>query len=418
MAFNNVAQTSPGNNDALPVIQVKSDGKMDNSFLSTGINANLLADGSVSNTEFQYLNGASSNLQDQINALESGISFFNAVAMATVNIDISAPASAVIDGVTVTNGESIFLLGTVSGGAQTTASEGGIWIFNGTGNALTRPATYDTWAKVTGSKVYVEVGGTAKGGSNWYNTNASGGTLGTTAITYNESQDSFIGENGIAVTGNVISIKTDADIDVNSITAVAQLEGATLKATAETNQIALGTANTTTITMSVLSGNRVVTLPDADSNTVRPVGAAVAGEYVSHIGSNGVQNKAIVINQLLAGLSAGAGTIASTDTIIQAFNKIAGIINRPFPAATSPVDVTLAQSDVQMVMTANNKNVTLPLGTSDIGQLEYTVYNGTGVTNTNILLQGSDVLIGDAVVSGAGSSVTFRYTATNEWRCC
>src|SRR6056297_3602067 len=43
---------------------------------SAGIDASKIADGSVSNTEFQYINGAASNFQDQIDSLSSGNSSF------------------------------------------------------------------------------------------------------------------------------------------------------------------------------------------------------------------------------------------------------------------------------------------------------------------------------------------------------
>jgi len=42
-----------------------------NSYLSTGINANKLADGSVTNAEFKYINSLSSNAQTQIDSKAS-----------------------------------------------------------------------------------------------------------------------------------------------------------------------------------------------------------------------------------------------------------------------------------------------------------------------------------------------------------
>lgn len=45
-----------------------NDGVVVDDMLTTGINANKIANGSVSNTEFQYLDGATSNIQTQINS--------------------------------------------------------------------------------------------------------------------------------------------------------------------------------------------------------------------------------------------------------------------------------------------------------------------------------------------------------------
>jgi len=51
------------------VAGLDSTGLLLNSVLPTGIDASKIADGSVGNTEFQYLSGASSNIQDQIDGI-------------------------------------------------------------------------------------------------------------------------------------------------------------------------------------------------------------------------------------------------------------------------------------------------------------------------------------------------------------
>ena len=52
-----------------------------NAYLGTGINSTKLADGSVTNTELQYINTLSSNAQTQITA-KAGKSFVTAMAVA------------------------------------------------------------------------------------------------------------------------------------------------------------------------------------------------------------------------------------------------------------------------------------------------------------------------------------------------
>ena len=49
--------------------------------LGTGIAATKIADGSISNTEFQYLNGVSSAIQTQLDA-KAGAGFAVAMAIA------------------------------------------------------------------------------------------------------------------------------------------------------------------------------------------------------------------------------------------------------------------------------------------------------------------------------------------------
>ena len=57
-------------------------GSVSNGMLGTGIDAAKLADGSISNTEFQYLNGVSSAIQTQIDAKASnGFAVAMAIAL-------------------------------------------------------------------------------------------------------------------------------------------------------------------------------------------------------------------------------------------------------------------------------------------------------------------------------------------------
>lgn len=57
--------------------------------------------------------------------------------------------------------------------------------------------------------------------------------------------------------------------------------------TANTNSLVLGTTNTTTITMASLTGNRVVTFPNADSNTIQPL-TCLGTDKFSGVSSAGV----------------------------------------------------------------------------------------------------------------------------------
>lgn len=95
----------------------------------------------------------------QLEAARQGIRSKAAVeAAATGNVTVSNPGTAVFDGVTVANGERLLLP------AQTTDSENGIYVFNGSGAALTRADDADAFAELdAGTEVFVQ-GGTANGG--------------------------------------------------------------------------------------------------------------------------------------------------------------------------------------------------------------------------------------------------------------
>jgi hypothetical protein len=113
----------------------------------------------------------------QIAGVAQGLTLKGTVRVATnVNVNIAAPGTAV-DGVTPANGELVLLYG------QTTASQNGPWVFNGSAAALTRPANWDTSAEaVLGSYWIVREGSQADAFAIMSNDTAV--TLGTTSLSF------------------------------------------------------------------------------------------------------------------------------------------------------------------------------------------------------------------------------------------
>jgi hypothetical protein len=103
----------------------------------------------------------------------------NARAASTADVTVSAPGTAVFDGVTLTSGDILFLR------AQTAAAENGLYTFNGSGSALTRIAQMDAWAEVPGAFFSIDEG-TTYADTIWLCTANSGGTIGTTSITFQQ----------------------------------------------------------------------------------------------------------------------------------------------------------------------------------------------------------------------------------------
>jgi hypothetical protein len=103
----------------------------------------------------------------------------SARAATTANVTISNPGTATFDGVTLTSGERLFVR------AQSTAAENGLYTFNGSGSALTRVADMDAWAELPGAFFAIEEGSTYAD-TLWLCTNNQGGTLGSTAITFQQ----------------------------------------------------------------------------------------------------------------------------------------------------------------------------------------------------------------------------------------
>lgn len=427
------------------------------SYLAAGINANLLADGSVSNTEFQYLDGVTSNIQTQINNLVTGIVSYEAVAMAAVNVTISNPGTDVFDGVTVTSGQFIFL-----GINQSTAADRGLYVFNGPSSPLTRAPNYNTWNQVVGSRIFINTGGTDYANTIWNNTNQEGGTLGTTGITYVQSYNNCVAGTNITITGNVVATSLTPSFTSETLTA-------------NTNFLVAGTLNTLTFTMASLTASRVVTFPDAASNTVRPLGIRTANAFVTYIDATGTQSLAMaaldglsdvtittpvaanlltfngtvwvnvalsggvtinssgvatlgnsaVTGQVLTGYSSTTGTITSSDTILSAIGKLNGNIGA---AAGTPVIQAAVSANATMatgsgnapqflnVITNNGVTITLPAANAVTPGIYYTV-TSNNVTGTIVAAAGSDTISGLASVtlSGAYDSLSVWSNGVDQW---
>lgn len=112
-----------------------------------------------------------------INGLPSAYKYRNVKAATTVNIDLSNPGTSTIDGVSLTSGDRVLVHN------QNTPAQNGIYIFDTSSTAMTRATDSDLWDELVGSLVYVDQG-TTQAEYRFFCTSNSGGTLGTTAVTY------------------------------------------------------------------------------------------------------------------------------------------------------------------------------------------------------------------------------------------
>jgi phage-related tail fiber protein len=122
----------------------------------------------------------------------------------TANITITSPGAVVanFDGVAPVAGDRILLTN------QTTASENGIYVWNGAAVAMTRATDADTSALVTaGQYMFVEEG-TAFADTGWVLITNNPIVLGTTALTYTQfnGAGSIIAGNGLTSTGNTFDV--------------------------------------------------------------------------------------------------------------------------------------------------------------------------------------------------------------------
>ncbi len=152
--------------------------------------------------------------------------------------------------------------------------------------------------------------------------------------------------------------------------------------TNNTNQIVMGNTNTQTVTMATLTSNRTLTLPDANSNTIQPLGSATANNWVQYIDGTGTQNLANPITTTLTSYTATAGKIVATDTILQAFQKTGASLN-----------TTSGQ-----IIVGNVSNIATPVAMS----------GDTTITNTGI----TTVSIATNIRNGTTNQIPYQ-TGTN-----
>lgn len=277
-----------------------NDGAVNNAKIASGIDAAKIADGSVSNTEFQYLGGVTSDVQTQINskaadnavikkdgsvaftaaqsmgsnkltsladgtaandavnkgqldnglalklnkagdtmsgnlamsnnsitglasptagtdaanknyvdASIAGLSWKNRVRVAsTVNVDVSSAPSS-IDGVTLAANDRVLLKN------QTAGAENGIYIFNGSGSALSRAEDANSDSELVSAAVYVSAGSTNPDTA-WVQT-VDAVTLGTTALVFTQFAGASTVQAGIGLS------YSGATLNVNLGAGIAQL---------------------------------------------------------------------------------------------------------------------------------------------------------------------------------------------------
>jgi hypothetical protein len=103
----------------------------------------------------------------------------SAKAATTGNITLSNPATASFDTITLTTGDILFVR------AQSAPAENGLYTFDTSSTALVRITQMDAWAEFPGALFTVEQG-SVYGSTVWFCTVAQGGTLGTTAVTFQQ----------------------------------------------------------------------------------------------------------------------------------------------------------------------------------------------------------------------------------------
>ena len=151
--------------------------------------------------------------KEYVDAVKVGLDFKDSVRVAsTANVTISGPGAA-IDGITLSSGDRVLLKN------QSTASQNGIYVFNGAASALTRATDADSSTEVTaGMFVFVEEG-TVNADQGFVLTTDGTITVGSTSLSFTQFSGAgqIVAGDAITKTGNQLDVNDDnITLEVNS----------------------------------------------------------------------------------------------------------------------------------------------------------------------------------------------------------
>ena len=186
---------------------------------TTAVRTNKVTDLAAPTTAFSLNSQKITNLADPTVSTDAATKNYvdNAIAglawkdsvrvLAKTNVTIASPGTS-IDGVTLATGDRVLLTG------QTTASQNGLYVFNGSGSAMTRATDADIATELQGMAVFVEEGTSAD--TAWTLTTNAPITVGTTSLSYAQftGAASFTAGAGLTQTGNQIDVGAGTGISV------------------------------------------------------------------------------------------------------------------------------------------------------------------------------------------------------------
>ena len=151
--------------------------------------------------------------KEYVDAVKVGLDFKDSVRVATTaNVTVSGPGAA-IDGITLSSNDRVLLKN------QSTASENGIYVFNGAASALTRATDADANAEVTsGMFTFVEEG-TVNADSGFVLTTDGSISVGSTSLAFAQFSGAgqIVAGDGMTKSGNQLDVNDDnITLEINS----------------------------------------------------------------------------------------------------------------------------------------------------------------------------------------------------------
>lgn len=201
----------------------------------------------------------------QVLSLVNGKDYKDGVrAASTANVTISGPGTS-IDGVTLSSGDRVLLKN------QSTASQNGIWVFNGSAAALTRPTDYPTGSGglVSQGATVVADEGTANAGTQWTLTTSGTINVDTTSTSFTQTIGGATytadSTGGLQVSSNAFSVKLPGSSGLVKDSTGLYIDNTIVP---KRYAVTVGDGSTTAIAVTHSLGSRdvEVTIYDASSN--------------------------------------------------------------------------------------------------------------------------------------------------------
>lgn len=336
-----------------------------------------------------------------VDAIQNGLSWKAAVVVATTgNIDLASAASG-YDGVTLAAGDRVLVKD------QSIPAQNGIYIFNGTGSALTRSADMDAAAEFDGSATFVQQG-TVNQGTGWTET-ATVTTVGTSAVAFSQFSggQAFIWGTGLEATGNTINVLLGSGIFEGPTDAV----GLDLYNTT-TGALILTTNGTTRESPLSLNGQLHLLLD------LTAAGGLEQDAGGLRIKSNSVTNAMILNDSMITNGDTGTGSLALGGTL-----EVKGVSTQGIVTSVAGSVFTVTASDAT---TAAKGVASFASGDFDVTAGVVTIkalgVDNAQLTNSTFTVSGVDavaapssdaVALGEtlAIVGAAGSPVSTVVTA-------
>jgi len=357
-----------------------------------------------------------------VDATAQGLTPKQAVRLATTGAGTLATSFAngqSIDGTALVTGDRILIKN------QAAPAENGIYIVASSG-APTRALDMDAWTEVPSAYVFVEIG-TTLADTAWVCTSDTGGTLGSTSITWVQfgGAGTYVAGTGLTLTGNSFAITSPVATTIG---------GTGLTSIGSANQVlGVNTGATGLEYKTVTAGTAISVTPAAGSITIANTGvtSAIAGTAISVSGATGavtITNTGVTAlagtaNQITSSGSTGSLTLSLPSTlVIPGYLQVTTGLYQSTSAAVSAAGTTqgtgtaLTTSYNVVTTVGANSGVVLPAPTTTGWAI--TIVN-RGANPLNVYPNAGAAIDGGAsniaVVLPVNATITLENSSGTQW---